>query len=213
MPQSPREAAKALRHGKTKLMDVGKVTFQNFENETVSRYFLNVSSFGLAASIKRVKSAKIFDWLPFAYLRGRANFAVSMLQEFLSLDPLKIRVRIDDGEEKTLQTIHFSIANARYLGGGIMIAPDAKINDGLLDVVSIGDISTAKIILNVHTLYRGTHNRLDEVQSTTARKIEVSVVNPSKEILLETDGELPGKLPAVYEVIPNALRIRVPPQK
>ena len=210
IPQSPREAAAALRRGRTKLMDVGKVTFLDHNDETGSRYFLNVSSFGLAESIKRVKSTKIFDWLPFATVRGRANFAVAMLQEFLGIDPLKIRVRIDDGEEKTLQTIQFSVANCRYLGGGIMIAPDAKINDGLLDVVNIGDISTAKIILNAYTLYRGTHNRLDEVQSTTARKIEVSVVNPSKEILLETDGELPGKLPAVFEVVPNALRIRTP---
>ena len=210
IPQSPREAARALREGTTKQIDVGRVTFHDHEGNEISRYFLNVSSFGLAESIKRVKSTKIFDWLPFATARGRANFAVSMLQEFLGLDPLKIRVRIDDGEEKTLRTVQFNVANARYLGGGIMIAPGAKINDGLFDVVNIGDISTAKIILNAYTLYRGTHNRLDEIQSTTARKIEVSVVNPSKEILLETDGELPGKLPAIFEVVPNALRVRVP---
>ena len=158
---------------------------------------------------QRVKSAKIFDWLPVESVRGRANFAASTLREVLDLDPVSIRVRLDDGDEKTLQTINFCIANARYFGGGMMIAPDAKINDGFLDVVNIGDISTAKIILNAYTLYRGTHDDLPEVKTTTARKIEVSAFESSSEILLETDGELPGKLPATYEIVPNALRIRV----
>ena len=117
---------------------------------------------------------------------------------------------MDDGDEKTLQTINFCIANSRYFGGGMMIAPNAKINDGLLDVVNIGDIGTAKIILKAYTLYLGTHNDLTEVNSTHAKKVEVSALDPSREILLETDGELPGKLPATYEIVPKAIRIRVP---
>ena len=92
----------------------------------------------------------------------------------------------------------------------MMIAPDATINDGLLDVINIGDLSTAKILLNAYSLYRGTHQKLAEVNSTLAKRIEVSAVDPSKPIFLETDGELPGQLPATYEVVPNALRIRVP---
>ena len=211
LPLTNREAAAALRDGETRMMDAVQVTFQDFEGNTIKRYFLNVSSVGLAADvIKRVKSAKVFDWLPIESIRGRANFAVSTLQEVLDIDPTIVRVRFDDGEEHSLQTIAFCVANSRYFGGGMMIAPDAKINDGLLDVVNIGDIGTAKIILNAYSLYRGTHNQLDEVKSTLARKIEVSALDPSAEILLETDGEMPGKLPATYEVVPNAIRVRVP---
>ena len=91
-----------------------------------------------------------------------------------------------------------------------MIAPDAKINDGLLDVVNIGDIGTAKILLNAMSIYRGTHQRLPEVKGTTARTIEMSSAEPFGTVLLETDGELPGKLPARYEIVPNALYVRVP---
>lgn len=211
LPRTNREAAAALREGQTKLMDVGKVTFSDHSGKTVSRYFLNVSSVGLAADIiKRVKSARVFDWLPVESVRGRANFAVSTLQEVLDLDPNIVRVRFDKGEEHTLQTIAFCVANSRYFGGGMMIAPDAKINDGLLDVVNIGDIGTAKVLVNALSLYRGTHHRLDEVKSTLAKRIEISAVDPSKDILLETDGELPGKLPAIYEIVPNAIRVRVP---
>ncbi len=73
-----------------------------------------------------------------------------------------------------------------------MIAPKAKINDGLFDIVNIGDLSTAKILLNAHTLYRGTHTDLKKEvkENTLAKKIEVSAYDPSVEILLETDGEL-----------------------
>ncbi len=211
IPRSNREAAACLRTGKTRSIDVGKVTFSDHQGKTVSRYFLNVSSVGLAADvIKRVKSAKAFDWLPVESFRGRANFAVSALQEVIDLDPFLVRVRFDDGDERTLQTIAFCIANSRFFGGGMMIAPDAKINDGLLDVVNIGDIGTAKILINAYSIYRGTHQSLAEVKSTLAKKIEISSADQFGNILLETDGELPGKLPAIYEVIPNALRVRVP---
>ena len=214
MPPANREAAAALRDGGTRRIDIGKATFHDHEGREVSRYFLNVSSVGLAADvIKRVKSAKVFDWLPVESVRARANFAVSTLREILDLDPPVVRVRFDRGEEHSLKTIALCIANARYFGGGMMIAPNAKINDGLLDVVNIGDLSTAKVLANAYSLYRGTHLDMDEVQSTLAKRIEITAADPSQEILLETDGELPGKLPAVYEVIPNALRVRVPAAK
>jgi diacylglycerol kinase family enzyme len=90
------------------------------------------------------------------------------------------------------------------------IAPDAKINDGLFDVINIGDIGTAKILLNAHTLYMGTHLDLPEVKSKLARRIEAAPADPKTEIHIETDGELPGKLPAVYEIVPDALKIRTP---
>jgi diacylglycerol kinase (ATP) len=211
MPQSPREAARALRDGTTKRIDVGRVTFQNHDNETVSRYFLNISSFGLAASIiERVKSNKALDWLPLGSVRGRANFALSTLQEVVGLDFVTVKVNIDGGDEKLLNTINFCVANARYFGGGMKIAPEAKINDGFLDVINIGDIRTAKILLNAYTLYNGTHLDLKEVKSTLAKRVEVSPASKDVEIHIETDGELPGKLPAVFEVVPAALRVRVP---
>ncbi|MEK7855200.1 MAG: diacylglycerol kinase family protein [Acidobacteriota bacterium] len=211
IPQSPREAGRALRNGKTKWIDVGRVTFQSHEGETISRYFLNVSSFGLAASIiERVKSNKALDWLPLGGVRGRANFALSTLQEVVGLDSVTVRVTIDGGEEKLLQTVNFCVANARYFGGGMLIAPNAKLNDGLLDVVNIGDIRTAKVLLNAYTLYNGSHVDLSEVKTTLSKRIAVSPSDPAADVHLETDGELPGRLPAVYEAVPNALRVRIP---
>jgi YegS/Rv2252/BmrU family lipid kinase len=211
MPNNPREAARALRNGKTRTIDVGRVTFTDHQGGTASRYFLNVTSFGLAASIiERVKSESSLSWLPHDAVRGSASFALSTLREVISLDPETVRVRIDGGEEKPLQTINFCVANARFFGGGMKIAPAAKISDGFLDIINIGDIRTAKIILNAYTLYRGTHLDLPEVKDTLAKRIEARPLNYSQEIHIEIDGELPGRLPATYEVVPNALKIRVP---
>ena len=211
MPQSPRDAARALRDGGTKRMDAGRVTFQGHSGETITRYFLNVSSFGLAASIiERVKSNKALDWLPLGGVRGRANFALSTLTEVVGLDAITVKMRIDGGEEKLVHTVNFCIANARYFGGGMMIAPNAKLDDGKLDIVNIGDIRTAKVLLNAYTLYNGSHLDLAEVKSTLARRIEIAPVDPDADIHIETDGELPGRLPAVYEIVPAALRVRVP---
>jgi diacylglycerol kinase (ATP) len=211
LPSTNREAAIALRDGETKTMDVGHVTFQDHDGKTVSRYFLNISSIGLAAAvIRRVKTVTMFDWLPVNSIRGKASFAVSALKEMLEIEPVAVRIRIDDGPEKTIQTINFCVANSRYFGGGMKIAPDAKINDGLLDVVNVGDMSTMNLLLNAYSVYRGTHLKIDEVKSTLAKRVEISAVDPSQEIILETDGEMPGKLPAKYKVVPGALRVRVP---
>jgi diacylglycerol kinase (ATP) len=208
---SPREIAKELRDGITKKIDVGKVSFFNHEGEETFRYFLNVSSFGLSASInERVKTKDALKWLPGDVLRGKAKFAISTLQEVLDIDYVTVRVKIDDAEEKQLNTINFCVANSRFFGGGMKIAPNAQIDDGFFDVVNIGDIRTAKIIFNAYRLYSGSHLSLDEVKHKHARRVEVRPANEAEAIYLETDGEVPGKLPAVFEILPNALKVRVP---
>lgn len=213
IPSELREAARALKNGKTKAIDIGKVTFQDHSGETATRYFLNVSSFGLAASIiERVKGSSSLNWLPLDTVRGRASFALSTLQEVAALATTNVRIRLDDGDERPLATVNFCIANARYFGGGMLIAPEAKINDGFLDVINIGDINTAKILLNAYTLYRGTHLNLAEVRDVLAKRIEARPLNDNDEVHIEVDGELLGRLPATYEVIPSALKVRVPPR-
>src|SRR5690606_29176657 len=90
MPMSARESAMALRTGRTRRIDVGKITFTTDDAQRAERYFLNVSSAGLAASIiDRVKQKKALGWLPPSGVRGRAAFALSALQEFTALESFR----------------------------------------------------------------------------------------------------------------------------
>lgn len=211
MPTTPRDVARILRDGETRRIDIGSVKYKNALGDDAQRYFINESSIGLAASIiARVKGSTSLSWLPLDTVRGRASFALSTLQEVVGLGPFSLRVRMDAGPETRLRSVNLCIANARYFGGGMMIAPDAKLADGLLDVVNVGDINTAKIILNAYSLYTGTHLELPEVKSKLVRTISVAAEDPSEQIPISVDGELPGFLPAEYSVAPSAIRLRVP---
>jgi diacylglycerol kinase family enzyme len=88
------------------------------------------------------------------------------------------------------------------------IAPDAKLDDGSLDVVIAGDMHAVRLLLNSHRLYAGTHLSMDRMAHRKARKVRARPVDPQKEILLEVDGETPGRLPATMELLPKSLRVR-----
>jgi YegS/Rv2252/BmrU family lipid kinase len=205
-----RQAAKQLRESKTKLIDVGRILFTTDSGKKETRYFLNVASYGLSASvIKRVKSMN-FNWLPISEMRGQVNFALSTLQEIIGLDYVYSKIRVDKHRESALSSLNFCICNARFFGGGMKIAPNAKLDDGAFDIVNIGNISALRVLLNSYTLYRGTHLDLPEVQTTSASFIQAEPFHTGQKIRLEADGELIGFLPAEFEIIPKALKIRVP---
>lgn len=205
-----RQAAKQLRESSTKLIDVGRILFTTDSGKKETRYFLNVASYGLSASvIKRVKSMN-FNWLPISEMRGQVNFALSTLQEIIGLDYVYSKIKLDRYRESALSSLNFCICNARFFGGGMKIAPNAKLDDGAFDIVNIGNISALRVLLNSYTLYRGTHLDLPEVQSTSAKFIKAEPFHTGQKIRLEADGELIGFLPAEFEIIPKALKIRVP---
>lgn len=211
MSNTPREAAKQLRDGVTKRIDLGHVAFVDHDGNDSARYFVNVASFGLSASINdRVKNKGSLQWIPGETVRGKTKFAVSAVQEVIEPNSKTVVVAFDDGKPAKLNTINFCICNARFFGGGMKIAPDAKMDDGLFDVVNIGDINTARIFLNGYRLYSGTHTELEEVKSRLTKKVSVAPANADDLIDIETDGELPGRLPAEFKIVPSALKIRVP---
>jgi diacylglycerol kinase family enzyme len=167
-----------------------------------------------AAVVERVKQeGSASDWLNRNgpnWLASRLSFGVSMMQTALDLSPAKVIVQIDDEHEQHAILANLCIANARYFGGGLKIAPDAKLNDGKFDVVSIGDLGAIKIISNAPRLYGGFHLSMDQVEHRLAERIVVRPRNEAEVIPLEIDGELPGRLPATFQIVPKALRLRCP---
>lgn len=213
IPTRTADAARILRKGHTRLIDVGKVTFTRDDGELESRYFLGVASFGMSAEvIARVKEGGP-DWLPTKgpkWLQGRVSFGVAMLQTALKTSATRVVVQLDDDPARHMTVANLCIANARYFGGGMKIAPNAKLDDGKFDVISIGDLGAARILGNAPRLYLGAHLSMTDVGHALATKVSARPANSDERIEIEVDGELPGHLPATFQILPRALRVRCP---
>ena len=197
VPSQSRAAARVLKRGRTVRIDVGRVSFIDHNGADVMRYFLGVASCGMSTKvIERVKAEKV-------------SFASSLLQTALRTAPIRLAVQLDDSHERQIVVSNLCIANARYFGGGMKIAPDAKLTDGKFDVVGVGDLSALKIFTSAPRVYFGSHLSMPEVSHALARKITVRTADRVAEVALEIDGELPGKLPAAFQIVPEALRVRV----
>ena len=211
LPTRAADVAVALRNGRTQLIDVGRVEYLNHAGEAETRFFLNVASCGMGGEvIKRVKGGS--SWLPQGATRmlgGKVSFAAAALETTLKFEKPTIKIQLDEKAERRLTVANLCVANARFFGGGMKIAPEAKLNDGLLDVVAIGDLDTLTILTNVYKLYLGTHLGLQQVHHAQATRVSARAAD-DKPVLLEVDGELVGTLPASFEIKPQALRVRVP---
>lgn len=213
IPSRSRDAARILRDGITQKIDVGRITFVREGGDLESRYFLGVASFGLSAGvIERVKGGGA-EWLPTngpKWLTSRISFGVSMLQTALTSSATRVVAQLDDDTEQHLTVTNLCVANARYFGAGMKIAPNAKLNDGKFDVITIGDLGAFKIFANAPRLYLGAHLGMQQVGHALAKKVVVRPAEKNQDVKLEVDGELPGRLPATFQILPQALRVRCP---
>jgi diacylglycerol kinase (ATP) len=211
IPSQSRAAARILREGRTRRIDVGRISFIDHDGTEAMRYFVGVASCGMSTKvIERVKAGGP-DWLPTntpKWLGGRISFGASLLQTAIRSDATRLLVQLDDAHERQLLVVNLCIANARYFGGGMKIAPEAKLTDGKFDVVGVGALGAMKIFTSAPRVYFGSHLSMPEVSHGLARKVVVRPAERDARIDLEVDGELPGRLPATFQIIPAALRVR-----
>jgi diacylglycerol kinase family enzyme len=153
------------------------------------------------------------NWLPSKtprWLSGRVSFGLAMVQTALKMEPTRVVVQLDDDPARHMTVANLCIANARYFGGGMKIAPNAKLADGKFDVISIGDLGTARILANAPRLYLGAHLSMADVGHALATKIVARAIDKDQRIEIEVDGEILGPLPATFQILPGALRVRCP---
>ncbi len=214
IPSRSAAAARSLRDGRTRAIDVGRVSFVNDRGERETSLFLNVASFGMSTSVlERRESGTAQKWIPnlgSRKLSGKLSYVASMVQTILSSSAVEAYVRLDEQAERRLRLAEFCIANAPYYGGAMKIAPKAKLDDGYFDVITIADAGAFRILTNSPRLYFGAHLRMDEVSHALARRIVARPANKDEKIVLELDGELVGRLPVTFQIMPRALRVRCP---
>jgi YegS/Rv2252/BmrU family lipid kinase len=214
MPNNVAAAARALRNGRTRTIDAGRVTFVNDSSERETRFFINVASFGMSTAVlDKTASGEAKKWIPgFAprKLSSKLSYAAATVQTTLSSTPTEVHVQLDELPERRLRVAEFCVANARYYGGAMKIAPDAKLDDGQFDIITIGDASAFRILANSPRLYFGAHLRMNEVTHALAKQVVARSVKKDEEVRVELDGEVVGRLPATFQIMPLALRVRCP---
>ena len=189
------EAIALLAAGHTRAIDLVRVTSDRV------RYFVNVSAGGFSGLVNEKLTPKMKKtWGPLAYLR-------SALAALPQLRAYRTKVSLGEGKRLSLSLYNVVIANGRYVAGGRLIAPDASIDDGLLDIILIQERSTAELALLAAQVALGNHLSSDAIVFRRAAKV---TVNSKPGMWFNVDGELVGNEPAKFEVLPRALQFVVP---
>jgi diacylglycerol kinase (ATP) len=196
----PDRAIALLADGDTRTIDLGRATYTSHGGAEESRLFLNIASCGLSGAVaeRANRTSK--------RLGGTPAFLWATVATFARWKNVPFRVTMDD-EQRELVANNTIVANGRYFGGGMHIAPGAKPDDGQLDAIIFGDVGRLDLALNMHRLYRGTILRHAKASHRLARVVSVETARP---LPIEIDGEQPGVTPVRFEVVPGALRLRVP---
>ena len=199
------EAMAALVAGETALVDVGHVEAQTEGGATASRYFVNVADLGLGAeAAHRVNRGS-------KALGGFVSYLTGAIRAILAHRPREVTLQLDAGEEIHGRVSIVVVANNRYFGGGMHIAPDAQPDDGAFDVLWLAGMSRSRLLLDLlPKVYRGAHLRHPAVQS---RRASTVTITSTGRLPLEVDGEPIGSAPAAFRVLPRALRVVVPPKR
>lgn len=203
MPTELADAAAVIAKNHRRRIDVGKLAFTTMAGGRATRMFANIASFGVSGVVDRLvnESGKKLGRLSFAVATARATWRYKNQRVQLTFDGT-------DRVDLTINTV--AVANGRYFGGAMMVAPDAELDDGAFDVVALGDFGFGDLLTSGRRLYKGTHLTMAKVTARRARTVDAEPVEPGAVVELDVDGENPGKLPARFELVPQALWVVVP---
>lgn len=199
IPLEPVSAAAVLQAGHTRRIDAGRLTCAG-PSGTVRRYFVNIADAGIGGDVAD------FVNRGFRVINGQVTFSLAAVLTLLRWRNPRLHLDLD-GETLELVSQQVVVANCEYYGGGMRIAPAAVPDDGLFDVVISGDLGILETLRLLARVRAGAHLSHPKLERRLARRVEVS---SERRVGVDADGERPGDLPAVFEVVPSALELVVP---
>ncbi len=203
IPRDTAEAVGVAAGERARIVDVPVATMQSGAGgDAVIRGFANLANIGMGADVVKQVTGRLKK------VGNSAAFLVSALHQLMRNRPRPVHV-VGTDHDSRLDIVDVMIANNRYMGGGMMPAPLAELDDGLLDVVMITAAPRLRLARKMPKLYKGTH--LDDPITRWFRTSAVRIDTPDGEpqgVVL--DGELAGVTPASFHVISQAIRVRVP---
>jgi YegS/Rv2252/BmrU family lipid kinase len=192
IPLSPRAACEVLRSGPVRRLDLARAG---------SRTFVGIASCGLDSDANRIANQARF-------VRGKLVYVYGALRALVGWTPAEFTLSLDDGAEaRTVIGYSVAAANSRAYGGGMLLAPDASLEDGRLDVVIISDMAKLRLLRLLPTVFSGAHVRERGVEVLHARRLMLSADRP---FTLYADGDPLGELPVTVTALPAAIQVIAP---
>jgi YegS/Rv2252/BmrU family lipid kinase len=200
IPRRLDDAVAVARDGRTRTIDLGRARYRGWDGSEAEAYFANIASAGMSGAIaKRANETS-------KALGGKISYAWATFTVFARWGNDEVQVAVD-GETRTGRMHDVVVANGRFFGGGMMICPEAEPDDGLFDVLLIGDLTKRDLLLTLPKTYRGRHLPHPKAELLRGAVVEIDAPEP---LPVELDGEQPGTTPIRLEIVPEALRLRVP---
>lgn len=197
------DALSRLTTGTSRAVDIGLVELTRLSGAgSVRRAFINVTSFGLGGTTDRFV-AESPRWLG-----GKAAYVLAAARAIAVNRNAPLRLLLDGEPWLEDSLTNVAVCNGRYFGGGMHVAPHADPTDSWLDVVAFVDMSKLASVALSLTIYDGKHLDRSDVRVGRARELRAELLDPSREVLVDVDGEVPGKLPLSIKLLPGALRVR-----
>lgn len=188
------DACAVLARGRAHAIDLGMVN---------GHYFFNAAGIGLSGHVTRqLTGARKRRW-------GALSYARVALAAWRRSEAFSARLRTPS-EERFTRSLQITVGNGRHYGGGMVVAEDAAIDDALLHVYSIQPVPLLRLVSLAPSLRRGSHQRFAAVEMLSTGALEVTTDRPMP---INADGELVGRTPARFSVVPRALRVLVPPER
>jgi diacylglycerol kinase (ATP) len=194
------DAVRNALEGATRTIDVGRVSYREWSGAEGERYVANVGSVGMSAAVAQRANGMS------KALGGKATFFYALTRVFFEWENTVVLVQLDD-ERREARMHDVIVANGQWHGGAMWLAPEAQPDDGLFDVVLIGDVTKRDFVTTAPKIYKGTYLSHPKVELLRSRTVAVEA---PEHLPIELDGEQVGTTPVRFEVVPAALRVRVP---
>lgn len=179
-------------------LDIGRLSYTSHEGKPAQRYFVNIASAGSSGLIDRYANEGS------KALGGKLSFLIASARGMLAWRDRRCRIRLDEGAWEEHDVTVLAVGNGQYFGGGMWVAPHAKPDDGKFGVTIWSGFGISDFVVHTRKIYDGRHVKL---RGTTTREAKVVEATSDEEVLLDVDGEAPGRLPAKWEVLPAAIRV------
>ncbi len=191
IPLDPRGACEVLAHGVARSIDIGTVN---------SRTFIGIASCGFDSDANRIANEA-------RLVRGNLVYVYGALRALISWKAAEFRVAVDGAERFAFSGYSVAAANSPAYGGGMFLAPQASLEDGLLDVVMIADLEKLRFLRLLPTVFRGRHIEQSNVEVMRGREVRVSADRP---FTMYADGDPIAELPVTIRALPGAVRVLAP---